>query len=189
MGAEATTIEKAKKLNDERQEELKNRENKITQKETKMEKWFKVFHTAEIKALEETAQRGQTDPLLKMDKQFAAIFLKATYAGGSLRSDVEEYLQKSKDQCREEWDKLKMQQSNFEIEKARSRMELRKTRAAREQWDAKRTELCKALEQIDHQAAETNRKRNEVNRDLGEAYRERRKLHEERKEVKRLVDE
>merc|ERR1712060_924749 len=92
---------------------------KVEEKEATMERWFKAFQVAELKALDEANARGVTSTQTKMDKQYAAILLKATFSMNILKNNVETWLESAKNRCSEEWEELTQEKSNFLIEKAK----------------------------------------------------------------------
>jgi len=133
LDAERVEIEASKARSIEERKIISERQANLAMKEAKMDRWYKAFQAAEVKNLEVLATEGLTSTQLNMEKQFAAIFLKTTYDANELQRDIEEWLRLAKERHQEEWEDLKTEKGQFEIEKARVRTELRKSRAVREQ--------------------------------------------------------
>eukprot|EP00495_Collosphaeridae_sp_1-RS-2012_P000601 TRINITY_DN10546_c0_g1_i1.p1 TRINITY_DN10546_c0_g1~~TRINITY_DN10546_c0_g1_i1.p1 ORF type:complete len:199 (+),score=42.20 TRINITY_DN10546_c0_g1_i1:96-692(+) len=154
-----------------------------------MEHWFKSFQEAEVKTLEEAARGGLTNTQIKMDKQFAAILLKATFTMSDLRNNVELYLQQARDRCREEWEDLNHRKVEFEIEKSRAGTEMRKTVAARQQWEGKKQQLDRQMQNVQIQSREYDRLRQQISGDVQQIEIQRQRMDEKQRELYKLYEE
>jgi len=168
---------------------LMERESQIDQREIKMEKWFQGFQESQVRAMEEAKEKGQESTLTRMDKQFAALFMKSTLSMADVRKELEVYLQTAKERNMEEWHELTLQKGHFEIEKAKVKTELRKARATREQWEGKKADLERELAEVDRKSRSVENLRKEVTEKMDSLNLEKSEIDQKRAEIARLMDE